>query len=240
MSRMGPTEWLLAAAAGFATMLLVKKMGDGGMASVEPGDSQPSDLAQAIIQQAQKCVGFSADPAGGTRQAYLDLIAPGETAASQEQMSKMSGCGLVIGGFWRRAGIVDPSLDPPYKVGTAVNRLYEIARKNGAWIAYKSGQGMLPSPGDMVLVGNASMGGNGGIEHVFTVTSATDEATIRSIDGGQVDSKGFQCITEKERVWTAGWDAAKKANDPGGAGSKRLIIGWAAVSKLAGLRAGFA
>lgn len=199
----------------------------------EPEPAPPGSLRDAIVSRALAMRNIGAAPA--TRDAYLALIAPGETPNMQDSMAKMSGCGLTIGGFWRDVGIQHPSLDPPYKIGTAVSRLVELGKKMGGWVPYQ--KGALPSPGDMVLVGDNA---GGGIEHVYTVIDAPSESAIVSVDGGQVDSEGFQVIREKNRDWSSGKDTSQLATEPGWSAGPRKIIGWVDVSKLEPLLAGVA
>lgn len=129
----------------------------------------------------------------------------------------------IVGGKVERA--------PPYTPGEAVSRLYAIGKEIGGWSKYQAGA--LPSPGDMVLVGdNAS----GGVEHVYTVIEAPAPDAIRSVDGGQIDKAGFQMISEKLRSWTSGKDKSVNSSDPGAASSGgRVIKGWVDAAKLASL-----
>ncbi len=186
-------------------------------------------LRERILNEADRVTDWSADPTGDTREWYLELIAPGETPHMRAEMATMSGCGLVVAGLWRAAGIEHRKLEAPYRIGTGVSRLISIAHEMKAWVPYEPGQ--LPQSADMVLVGD---NGAGGIEHVFTVVHAIDENGIRlrSVDGGQRIGK-HQVIRAKTRTWKGGKDYAKAANDPGGSNSAgRKIYGWINIEKL--------
>lgn len=173
------------------------------------------------------------DVPAGRKQDYINLIAPGETAAMQSAMCTMSGCGLTVAGIWRRAGLVHSKLVPPYKIGTGVSRLCQIAYEKHAWLPYK--KNMVPQVGDMVLVGNNTA--QGGIEHVYTVTSVrtTDkgEVVLESVDGGQRDPERHQLILTKNRVWRNGKDVVFQGSDPGSnLYGGRIIIGFADIAKI--------
>jgi len=179
------------------------------------------------VEAALGVVGLTADKGQPAKRAeYLALIAPGENANMSSSMAHMSGCGLVVAGIWRAASVVHPLLSQPYKIGAGISRLIAIARTAAAWRPYS--KGLLPSPGDMVLVGD---NGKGGVEHVFTVVEVNGTELV-SVDGGQKDAKGFQCVVKMDRLWEGDKDAAKGASDPGGYRAKRRIVGIVDVSKL--------
>ncbi|KYF87775.1 hypothetical protein BE20_24840 [Sorangium cellulosum] len=182
------------------------------------------------VEIARSLAGLSADPRNPeARREYLELIAPGEEPQRAADMARMSGCGLVVAGLWRRLGLEHPLLEPPYKVGTAISRLVEVARARGAWKPYR--QGAIPLPGDAVLVGDA---GHGEVEHIFTVlgVSTNHRVVIASVDGGQrID--GHQVILTKKRVWVDGRDIVIAGKDPGAelVGGRR-ILGWVDLQSL--------
>ncbi len=188
------------------------------------------NIRDNIVDVAFSVVGYGENPRDPEmRQAYIDLIAPGETPIMQAGMIHASGCGLTVGGIWRRAGLVDKRLDPPYKVGHAIARLIEIAKDHNGWKVYK-GSGM-PEPGDMVMVGD---NGAGGTQHVYTVTSVdVDTKVIESVDGGMRDTQGFETIKRKRRIWSGGTDAMYENMDhPAKIYGGRKIIGWVDVTTL--------
>ncbi|WP_437623912.1 hypothetical protein [Sorangium sp. So ce1151] len=184
-----------------------------------------NDTRARIVAAAPTVVGLDADPADpDRRRAYIELIAPGESTRASAELANVSGCGLVVAGLWRAAGVKDARLNAPYRPGTAISRLVSIAHTVGAWVSFAAGR--FPEPGDMVLVGDNS---TGGIEHVFTVTAITVDAQgsaqIESVDGGQRDGKRFETILARSRSWQGSSDTV--VGD-----ASRLIIGWINTSLL--------
>lgn len=184
-----------------------------------------NDTRAKILAAAPTVVGLDADPAfPDQRSAYIELIAPGERPSASAEMANLSGCGLVVAGLWRAAGVKDARLNAPYCIGSALSRLMSIANSIGAWVPFAAGS--FPDRGDMVLVGD---NGAGGVEHVFTVTAIiVDEqgaAQIRSVDGGQRDAKGFETILALSRSWRGSIDTVA------GHASRR-IVGWIDTSLL--------
>ncbi|AUX31911.1 MULTISPECIES: hypothetical protein [Sorangium] len=182
------------------------------------------------VEIARSLAGLSADPKNPkARREYLDLIAPGEEPQKAADMARMSGCGLVVAGLWRRLGLEHPLLCAPYKVGTAISRLVEIGIRREAWKPYRKGK--LPLPGDAVLVGSSI---KGEVEHFYLVVQVEegDRTVIDSIDGGQrVD--GHQAILSKKRVWASGRDLVIAGKDPGAElVGGRTIIGWVDLQSL--------
>jgi hypothetical protein len=162
------------------------------------------------------------------RDRYLDLVGPYESGAMREYMAapKTSGCALVVRGLWRIAGVKHARLAPPYHFGMAVADVDAIALSFSARELYHGelAAEWRPEPGDVVRVGGGTDGG--GFEHVY-VTAERDGDELVSIDGGQRDEHGNQCIREKRRIWTvdehgAIWDRGFLASDPGG-GSRRRV-----------------
>ncbi len=184
-----------------------------------------NDTRTRILAVAPTVVALDADPADpDQRRAYIELIAPGERPSVAAEMANLSGCGLVVAGLWRAAGVEDPQLNAPYRIGSALSRLISIANSVGAWVPFAAGS--FPDPGDMILVGDND---TGDVEHVFTVTAITvDEqgaAQIRSVDGGQRDAKGFETILALSRSWRGSIDTVT------GHASRR-IVGWIDTSLL--------
>ena len=132
-------------------------------------------IRDAAVRVAKSFEGLSGDPISPRFEEYLSVIAPGETRHRAEEMSRMSGCALTVAAVWRAIGIDHPSLAPPYRDQTAVNRLYELARVSGALRSMYPGS--LPQPGDCMWVGH------GGSEHVYVVLEAR-EGLILGVDGG--------------------------------------------------------
>lgn len=191
----------------------------------------PEDIRQRFVDAAKAVVGLGDDPHDQDKQQqYMDLVAPGEVPARQQEMAKMSGCALVIAGIWRGAGVEHPILSSPYIDRTAVSRLSIIGKD--AWVTYMPGR--FPQPGDAVRVGDNTP--QHGIEHMYIVTEIAggNAPILHSIDGGQRDEEEhFQTIEEKQRAWMHGRDHVTGGTDPG-AGS-RAIMGWFDAVKLAAL-----
>lgn len=150
------------------------------------------DATEVVIARAMEVEGLSADPADPDRRAaYLAVIAYGETPARAAGMAELSGCGLVAGGILARVLVVDlevalpPELAPPYRTASAVSRLVALARRCDAWRPYT-----FPRPGWISVIE--------GPEHVLTCIARTD-TEVESIDGGQRDARGFECIRRRAR-----------------------------------------
>lgn len=182
-----------------------------------------------FVKAALDLVDLSANPSND-RARYISLVAPGETKGMGAEMAKMSGCALVVAGIWRAAGVKHPKLTTRYKLGDAVTRLLNIAYESKAWVHYQ--KEAIPGPGDMVLVGNNA---SGGTEHVYTVLNVTRleensedgfQYEIDSVDGGQKDASGYQCIEIVRRRW----EGNKDQRD--GSTTTRLIQGWIDCTKL--------
>ncbi len=177
------------------------------------------------------------------KKGYVDLLGPKETYPMQEYfcMPGTSGCGLVIRGLWRRLGLIDRKVSPPYVFGRAITWLVSMARDRDAWLAApKAAAPELPQPGDFVLVGG-DKSRDGGVEHVFTVLSVErcpdGTVSLTSIDGGQRDDKGNQVILEKNRSWAprdgSWWDVSSTGSDPGaGVRGGRRVMGWCDSEKI--------
>lgn len=165
---------------------------------------------------------------------YVELLGPGEAANMQAYFCdpKTSGCGLTVRGLWRKSGVTDKRVLPPYKFGTAISLLVGVARDRRAWINAKPGK--TPKPGDFVLVGGDPTK-DGGVEHVYTVCSVEPQSDgsviLTSVDGGQRDAKGQEAIYGKGRRWTVRngsyWDVSHTGSDPGaGVPGGRRVQGW--------------
>lgn len=174
---------------------------------------------QRILEAVRYPVGLTADTAqdnGYLRQAYLELIAPGEMPERQAEMARMSGCALVVAGIWRRMGIRHPLLDAPYETGAAVSRLWKIAREVGArrkWHEIKAAR-----VGDVVRVAHP--------EHVWTVAESEswDYANYTGVDGGQVED-GHQCVRKVLRWIEHGNEFRHEQPD-------RVVMDWVDVRRV--------
>lgn len=182
-------------------------------------DSEP-DVVREVWRSIAVClVGYgAADKPKGRRKAYQAIVGPGESAGMLRDMLTMSGCGLVGGCCFRCAGVRDPMLEPPYRIGWAIDRLRLIGVRSGAYTTPEPGRA--PGIGDLAYVGhpkppkpraptpeqlelwqravNQWLVLYGGEAHVFMVVS-NDGNQVASVGGGQVDAAGAQCIKQTSR-----------------------------------------
>jgi hypothetical protein len=162
-------------------------------------------------------------------QAYIDLIAPTETAQLKTSMAKMSGCALVCRGLLRQAGWSHTVLSRPYRIGRAVSDVVEIAKSASRWATDRFVIGV----GDIVLLGRNGYQGEtathkkqrvaqyGGSEHMLTIIDINDNI-YTSVDGGCKDVNGTQCIRAREReimlspsgIWLGARRVAGVFSDP--------------------------
>lgn len=153
-----------------------------------------ADMGQAALE----VEGLTANPGKVPediyqRALYELVIAPGETDERAEEMARMSSCTLVVRGLWRRLGVKHPRLEPPYKLGRAVEDVAEIALESGALLDF----GAPILPGHVLIVSQP--------EHVLTVISAIPTIGPRdliiSIDGGirDPDDARFYAIRRCKR-----------------------------------------
>jgi hypothetical protein len=161
-----------------------------------------------VIAYARTLAGLSA--ASATYQAYVDLIAPGESSSRQLECSRMSGCELVCRAVWRRF-IRHEILENLYRDRQAGADLLSIAQQAGGAHA---GLTRSPEPGDVVIVGGSPEAG--GSEHAWTcvgsVVSPYDSGVvylIDGIDGGARDGAGLQSIIARGHELAGGWDTTE-------------------------------
>jgi len=107
----------------------------------------------------------------------------------------ISTCGLVCRGVWREAGVDLPLIYENYNFGRVMIEEQHFCRKlqpHSAWYAAVKNEYIIPLAGDYVIIGNGIMTHN--------LTCVGYEGNIlTSVDGGQVDNKGLQCIKLRER-----------------------------------------
>lgn len=183
------------------------------------------DRAVALVRTFE---GFSGDPQSPTFDNYLGVIAFGESPQAQIDMSRMSGCALLVRGLWRLLGHPDPRLSAPYKTQHAVSDVVGTAQSYGA---YQEGFHR-PCPGDVVHVG----GDGTGPEHVWTCLEVQDNPyddslIILGADGGQRDSLHFECVQILSHEFGAGKDHSIHATDLGG-GYHRTVRGVICLDRL--------
>ena len=164
-----------------------------------------AETRQQFVDLALSVVGLGAVPA--TLEAYLDLLATSTADRASPAMCRalaaMSSCGLTARGLWLRAGIVAPALMAPYRIGYAIVDVIEIARAAGAL----HGADRMPARGDVVILTSP--------EHVLTVVDVLGGGSVvQSVDGGERDAAGLECITRRERGYVVGLHGASLGNRP--------------------------
>jgi len=146
----------------------------------------------AVVAMLEQVVNFGvADAPPGRREAYGDIIAPGESPIMRgnllKKISGNSSCGLLIRSVWRFLGARDPLLDPPYVLGTVIIHLLNYAQKAGArrtlTAAHFDPENIAVKKGDVIFMAAGTR------QHIFTVLDITVDSDgaviVTSIDGGQ-------------------------------------------------------
>lgn len=170
---------------------------------------------------ALRVVGLGA--AEAERDEYLALIGPGETDATRSAMLTMSGCGLTVRGLWRRFGMVDPRLEPPYEPASVMTTIQGMAKEADAWHAGGSGLPEL-GVGDVVYVSQP--------DHVGTIVRVDERdggVDVTTVDGGSKDAAGLQKIVTFDRSF--GLDGSVTAGPMAGQG--RQVVGTVSLPAMA-------
>jgi hypothetical protein len=142
------------------------------------------------------------DGCNAAEQRYEALICcDADSRAMREQMKRMSGCALCVRGWLRLAGLSDPILEAPYRVGRAVADVFRLGAAHGRIL-----RGTAVEPGDIVCVGGGKT--LGGTEHVFVVLES-DGRMCTSVDGGQL-VRGRQGIRVVARPMAGDWIGSRK------------------------------
>lgn len=152
----------------------------------------PNAIRLSFLQIMADAAGMVADP-DTDRTGYDVFVAPGETDRMTHAMREMSGCALVIRAALRLLGMVHRRLAPPYKVGAAFADLYEPALELGV---------LQSKPIPVDRWGIIAAFGRGKRSHVAAV-ARMESSKAWTIDGGQQDNKGNQCILWRERRFSA-------------------------------------
>lgn len=150
---------------------------------------EDADVRMTISQIAAECAGMQ-DDGEEDASGYAIAIAPGEDPQMRHDMRKMSGCALLGRAIARFAGIYTGFLCPPYRIGAAFNDIYELGRVTGALK-----QGPLPIARHGCLM---SMG-RGRRTHMEVFMGLDTDGKSWAVAGGQVNAKGRQCVTWRER-----------------------------------------
>jgi hypothetical protein len=161
-------------------------------------------IRETMAAAALEVVGLGAARHGGDQPIgalYRALIADGESDRAAADMMKMSGCGLVVRGLWRRCGLVDPRLEAPYVVGSVIATIEDMAREAGAWRSAANIVASVyqPQEGDVFML-DAPV-------HVATLSRIVPSEALYieskwfSVDGGQRDAGGAEFITTRVREY---------------------------------------
>lgn len=172
-------------------------------------------LRKAMIANALSIEGASGY--GDTKELFVDLLGP---VAGTWDLRKISTCALIARGLWARIKIDYSPLYKNYIFGTAISSEIGWAQKlkpRSAWVVPKKNTEMMPESGDYVVIGSGMM------THVLTPIG-WDGDNIISIDGGQVDNHGYQCVKRRERKYQMKWGYSYIGN--------RKIIGWISLDML--------
>lgn len=174
------------------------------------------DKRVTIAQIAIALVGFgSRDDPPGRQLAYQDILGPGDTPNMRRSMLGMWSCGLTAACVWRCAG-VRHALRPPYRIGTAIDRLAHLAASQGGLNGGNAFQCRIKQ-GDTICIGAAGpqrkrFGTDaeywaararwlerwGGDAHVFVVTNVIGTLAY-TVEGGKRDEPTGICIKASER-----------------------------------------
>lgn len=174
---------------------------------------------EAMARLARGVVGLSAG--GANRQAFLDLVAPGETPAVQAELATLSTCGLTVRGLWGQFGMRDARLEAPYVPGSVITNLQAMAKEAGGWGTDPSSIGV----GDMIYVSAP--------DHVGTIVEAVPDGSggilVTTVDGGSPDAAGFQSVVSYQRK--IGSDGSILSGPLSGNGRK--LLGFASLPAVA-------
>lgn len=170
-----------------------------------PSITNYQDLKKAIIANAYSIVDIGAK---NKRNVFEQILGPINGKWDLDRPFKMwqengqwktqgvSTCGLVARGLWRRLKVDFPALYSPIVPGTVISAEISFANSVKPYGAYQiptKDNSKLPSPGDYMIIGT------GGGTHVLTVIDVNSNK-ITSVDGGQTDSSGLQCVKLVERT----------------------------------------
>jgi len=123
----------------------------------------------------------------------------------------VSTCALVCRGLWRRIKVDMNALYNNYVFGTAISAEKQFAIMHNTWIEGQTAGSLIPSNGDYLIIGN-----NINIHALICIGWNKD--IMISVDGGQIDSIGLQCIKQCERRWIIKSDGPYLGT--------RKVLGW--------------
>ncbi len=160
-----------------------------------------TDVRERMFELTNEVIGLGFGRS--SREAYLDLVAPGEAEPMRTSLGKASSCGLVVRGLWGRLGLDDPRLRAPYKVGSVLATIVDMAREADARRGAAWEQPDAPRVGDVLLVDIDTPRA-----HVATVVGVLgegadgNERAVYSVDGGQREAGGAEVVLRRRRVLT--------------------------------------
>ena len=130
---------------------------------------------------------------------YADLIAPGETLARRKSMAAVSGCMLAVRGLLRLFGVAHDRLATPYVTGRAFDDLATIGTTCERVLPSVGGPRVNHRAAEPLISGAIVIVGRGKRTHVAVVIHVTPSGKVWTIDGGQTNAAGRQCILWRER-----------------------------------------
>jgi hypothetical protein len=191
-----------------------------------PRPSEMEDVRKAMVANAVSLIGISASD---NLQKMKDILGPVNGNWDLKRPFRcyqkngrwitegVSTCGLVCRGLWRRMKIDMNALYFNYIFGSAISAERIFAIKNRSFLSMSPSSSLIPSPGDYLIIGN------GLSTHALTCIGWNSD-TMASVDAGQTDSKGLQCIKRRERKWIKKPDGIYLGD--------RKIVGWMNLSGL--------
>lgn len=119
---------------------------------------------------------------------YTALVGPGEAGQMQRDMQSMSGCALVARGFLRLLGLWHHRLAPPYETTQAFDDVYQVGLDCSA----------IRTRVPPTAIGDIVAMGRGKRAHM-AILMAMEDGWAHTIDGGQQDNQGRQCVLWRKR-----------------------------------------
>lgn len=124
-----------------------------------------------------------------------ELCGPPPKGCKRWDFRKLSTCGLVATGIWRKAGADYKWLFEPYVIGTAISRIVRHGYRTKTW--HGPDRHTLPPIGATVIIGH-------GLSTHALVVVDHDGDNVISVDGGQVGIRSAQSVKRLRRRWQAG------------------------------------
>lgn len=137
-------------------------------------------------------VAVAAAGVGPPSRDYLDLIAPGDSRQMRHALCDEAGCGLVVRGLLRLAGVAHPSLAAPYNPGSAFWDVWRVAADCDA-LELGPIEKRLVEDDEPAIVAY----GRGFATHMAWVCHWHDDC-VESVDGGQPDIRCLRRPIQRE------------------------------------------